>query len=524
LGAALVLLGSEESDAWAVEKLNAPRTLSEKAFFESIENAARFRSEALLERIVSMDVERVRAPLVEWVASLKEPKSARWLLEVAEARPSLRASALAGLSKLGPDAERASRLKALWEQGDPTTWPPELVRSHLEAWLSADPHADLSFALVSGRPWLFDLFVRRRPEEVLSWVGPSLQGLEAAQRHFILRALLSAPSAPLLPWLLELSRDPSESQWVRSRALDAVAMLWPCDGESIDRVIGGPVPNLALAMALFGRRCRRGLEGSEGERGVVLHLRAISGEAVSAEIAERFLVANKEERLLLAHAWLALPRAQSGLIEALRSEEDPQVFEVLALAAIAHALNPSDLPWKKWLNQKNRVLSTLALFDWMGRGLEPSIERKVESFLRDPFLPEAAFALRILSRIKPGPIARIACVLLARHAERPLLPVLDAARFVLHSLEPAPICAERIARWDLRLRALLSKKSTGKEQHPEAFSRILRLEEGEVKSPPCLMLFFSGGRSFHICLPKDGLLVLPPSLGEIQGIALDFVH
>lgn len=503
---ALAQLGTEESDAWLVSRLASPAGVELRPAIEQAAEIARQRRDAVLPRVLEAIADHEAPLLVTWLASLADERARGTLLAIALRAGPSRTTALEGLARLGPEAETAGRLSEPAMQAEMLRSPTELASAYVRALVAADPAIDVTPFLADTLPELravaIDTLVERVPERAIAMLGDELGAIAPADRHALTTALRH-PSLPLSPWLSAALADAELDARARSEALEALVRVPSC-GSSLEPALGGELvlEEAALAEARLARACPgRAFAAHEDDPLVALHLEAIAGRDVREAIAARFAEASSGDRLLLAHAWLSSREPDARVLEALEHEDDPEVFAVLAIAAISHGIASAGERAAERLEDPATHLAALDLVLASSEAPSPRVLRAVEEALGGHDDAAGALALRALSRHRPGTTTAFACAGL--ESGEPVRA--RAARHVLLSSPRRADCVRWRARVDPELRALLASPSP----EPASAPLVLRVTSNVGGSLQRVSIETLDARTIRLRPPRDGLVVVP---------------
>jgi hypothetical protein len=502
----LAQLGTEESDAWLVSRLASPAGVELRPAIEQAAEIARQRRDAVLPRVLDAIADHEAPLLVSWLASLADERARGALVAIALHEGPSRAAALEGLARLGPDAETARRLGEPAMLAEMLRAATDLASAYVRALLAADPAADVAPFLADTLPELrtiaIDTLVEHAPERALAVLGSDLAALAPADRHALTTALRH-PSLPLAPWLEAALADPTLEARTRSEALEALVRVPSC-GTTLEAASSGELAleEAALADARLARACPlRPLRAEDDDRLVALHLAAIAGRDVRETIAARFVGAASEDRLLLAHAWLSSREPDARVLDALEGEADPEVYAVLALAAISHGIGAAGARTSERLEHPSTRLAALDLALASRVAPSPRALRAAEEALGGPDDASSALALRTLARHRPRTTTAFACA--ALESGGPMRT--RAARHVLLDNAARPECVRWRARVDPELRALLAAPRS----EPSSDPLVVRVTSNVGGALLRVSIETLDGRTIRLRPPRDGIVVVP---------------
>ena len=508
---ALAQLGTDETDAWLVSRLASPGGVELRPAFEQAAEIARQRRDAILARVLEVLADHEAPLLVGWLSSLADERARAALLSISLRVGPARGDALEGLARLGPDEETARLLADPAMVAEMLGASTELAARFVEARLAADPNADVSAFLSNAhrelRAAAVEAMIERAPERAVSGLGAALDALAPADAR-ALDAAIQHPSDALSPWLREALEDASLEPRVRSDALEALVSVPACEA-SLERIFMGELAlaEAALADARLARACPgRARSFHDDDPLVSLHLDAIAGRDVGDQIAMRFGGATRDDRLLLAHAWLSGPAADARIAGALETETDPEVFAVLALAARAHRLPIDTAGLLRRVMEPSTRLAALDLALDADAPPSPALARALEEVLGGSDADAAALALHALARHRPGAVTAFACAALESRE-----PVLErAAGHVLAARSSLPECLQQRARVDPEVRARLAVSSPASSSPTIAAEQaplVVRVVSNVGAALQQLTIQTLTGRTVRLRPARDGLVV-----------------
>lgn len=492
----LAQLETPETDAWLVGWLADGAGGDLRETLEVVREIARGRRERLLPLALERLAREPTLGLAVWVASLHDERARPALLALTANEPRLVQAALGGLAELGPDPATAARLRELGPG-------PSRTVAFVRALAAAEPGApELDAALVDTdadlRAALLETLVVRAPERALSVLGEDPTELAPGDR-FVVRLALEQPSPPLVPWLRAHAADPGASTDEREAALDALLAVAPCEGS----LPAGPDEIMPLAHARRARFCGGAPSVDGPSPAATLHLRAIAGQDVGSAIRASLAGAGEEERLTLAHAWLASATLDDGPAAALAHEPSAEVFAVLAAAA-ARAARPVDpAALVRWLEEPATRAAALSLVPLahIGGPSDAVLARAVRRALGDPDPQVLASALRVAGSV--GVTSRA-------HACRALEHEIAAVRRAAWAaLGPDAPCLLRRARVDAPLRAHLRLAGEPAALPPREDALVLRVTGPPGASRPRVGIVDAHGRWTTLRPPPSGLVYVP---------------